>query len=230
MAKNSKEVQTKADAKRANKREKRTRNWTFLVYPDSAPENWHDIINGDIIPWVESPLHMGENDPQNEGEEKPHWHVIVFYSCVKTFGQVRELTERLNAPIPQMVENTRSMVRYMAHLDQGDKEQFSPQEIICHGGADIGRHLKPLASEELALIAEMQEWVDDNYCLEFFQLGQHAKVERYDDWYPSLVKGSSYIRAYIQSRRNYAKDCQKERAIEQEERRKNTDLKELKET
>lgn len=203
---------------------KRTRNWTFLVYPDSAPENWRDIINSDIIPWVESPLHKADNNPQVEGEEKPHWHVVILYSCVKTFEQLKNLTDRLNAPIPQMVENTRSIIRYLAHLDQPDKEQFRSTDIICHNGADISRHLMPLASAELALVEEMQEWINDNDCEEFFKLGEHARTVRYDDWYPLLVKSSSYLRAYIQSRRNWQKDC----AIEAENRRREAEMLEWK--
>ena len=36
----------------------RARAWTFLVYPDSAPENWRDILDTTVcVPWVESPLH-----------------------------------------------------------------------------------------------------------------------------------------------------------------------------
>ncbi|WP_425423122.1 Rep family protein, partial [Segetibacter koreensis] len=27
----------------SEKRDTRTRNWTFFVYPESAPENWRDV-------------------------------------------------------------------------------------------------------------------------------------------------------------------------------------------
>ncbi|WP_261701691.1 replication protein, partial [Staphylococcus equorum] len=29
----------------AQKKDTRTRNWTFFVYPDSAPANWREILN-----------------------------------------------------------------------------------------------------------------------------------------------------------------------------------------
>ena len=35
----------------------RTRNWTVVLYPESAPENWRDILDALHIEWVESPLH-----------------------------------------------------------------------------------------------------------------------------------------------------------------------------
>ena len=84
------------DAKRAG----RTRNWTCVVYPESAPNNWRDFIDELHIEWVESPLH--DRDFNADGEpKKPHWHVILLYDCVKTFEQVKGLTDKLNAPIPQ---------------------------------------------------------------------------------------------------------------------------------
>ena len=34
----------------------RTRNWNVIVYPESAPENWRQIIDDLHIEWAESPL------------------------------------------------------------------------------------------------------------------------------------------------------------------------------
>lgn len=47
----------------------RTRNWCAVVYPDSAPENWRDILDGQHICWVESPLHDQDVNP-GTGEVK----------------------------------------------------------------------------------------------------------------------------------------------------------------
>ena len=33
--------------------ETRTRTWTFVLYEDSAPENWRDIIDELHVEWVE---------------------------------------------------------------------------------------------------------------------------------------------------------------------------------
>jgi hypothetical protein len=39
------------------KANKRSTDWTFIVYPDSAPVDWRDIIDSEHISWNESPLH-----------------------------------------------------------------------------------------------------------------------------------------------------------------------------
>ncbi|MEE5905358.1 Rep family protein, partial [Streptococcus pneumoniae] len=52
------------------------RDWTFLVYPESAPENWRTILDETFMRWVESPLH--DKDVNADGEiKKPHWHILL---------------------------------------------------------------------------------------------------------------------------------------------------------
>lgn len=53
------------------KKDGRTRNWTFVLYPDSAPDNWRQILDDKHIEWIESPLH--DKDVNANGEpKKPH--------------------------------------------------------------------------------------------------------------------------------------------------------------
>ena len=153
------------DAKRAG----RTRNWTCVVYPESAPNNWRDFIDELHIEWVESPLH--DRDFNADGEpKKPHWHVILLYDCVKTFEQVKGLTDKLNAPIPQKCGGVKGLVRYMAHLDNPEKAQYSIGDIVGHGGVDIASLLKPSSSERYQLIAEMMDFVQEQNILEMEDL------------------------------------------------------------
>ena len=49
--------------KESKKKDVRARTWTFVQYPESAPENWRDILDGYHIPWVESPLHDRSEEP-----------------------------------------------------------------------------------------------------------------------------------------------------------------------
>ena len=55
----------------------RARAWTFIVYPDSAPTNWRDILDSKCIPWVESPLHDPDPDAPPEEARKKHYHVSL---------------------------------------------------------------------------------------------------------------------------------------------------------
>lgn len=183
-------------------KETRTRNWTIVVYPDSAPENWRDIIDEWHIEWVESPIH--DKDMNADGTpKKAHWHVLLMFGSVKAYEQVIELIEPLNCPIPKKCHNAKSLVRYMAHLDNPDKVQYDSAAIVAHGGVCIADLLKPSSSERYTYIREMCEWCNENDCTEFMDLMNYAMVERMEDWFPLLCDNSSYVMTqFLKSKRH----------------------------
>lgn len=193
-------------AEEKSKKETRTRTWTIVVYPDSAPGNWRDIIDELHIEWVESPLH--ENDVNADGElKKPHWHVLLMFGGVKSYEQVQELCWSLNAPIPQRCHNAKAMVRYMAHLDNPEKFRYNISDIISHGGVDIADLLKPSSSEIYTMVREMIAFVRDNEIDEFQDLMDYAAEFRSDDWFPCLCDRCTYVLGqYIKSQRHRKKD------------------------
>lgn len=186
-------------------KETRTRNWTIVLYPESAPDNWRDIIDDMHIEWIESPLH--DKDINANGEvKKPHWHVLLMFGSVKSFSQVKELTVKLNAPIPEKCHNSKAMVRYMAHLDNPDKAQYDISKIVSHGGVDIFEMLRPNASERYSLIGEMIIFIRQHCIIEFQDLLDYALVNRNDDWFPLLCDNSAFvITNYIKSQRHSSK-------------------------
>ena len=187
--------------KKTNK-DTRTRNWTIVVYPDSAPENWRDILDEMHIEWVESPLHDKDTNPNGEAK-KPHWHVLLMFGGVKAYEQVIELIEPLNCPTPTRVHNCKSLIRYMAHLDNPDKVQYDISKIVAHGGVDVMDLLKPSSSERYTFIKEMQAWCREFDITEFSDLMDYAASERLDDWYPLLCDNCAFVmNQYLKSRRH----------------------------
>lgn len=178
----------------------RTRNWSIILYPDSAPENWRDVIDEMHIEWIESPLH--DKDLNATGEaKKAHWHILLMFGGVKSYEQVRELTDILNCPSPQKCHNSKALVRYMAHLDNPEKVQYDVNAIRGHGGVDIAEMLRPSSSERYALIKEMIVFIKDNNILEFQDLMDYASEQRFDDWFPLLCDNSAFVIG------NYIKSC-----------------------
>lgn len=185
------------------KKDDRTRNWTFIVYPESAPENWIEILNGEQVPFVVSPLH--DNDVNADGElKKPHWHVMVMFQGNKSFNQIKVITDKLNSPVPQKVSNVKGMVRYFVHLDNPEKYQYSKKDIRVFGGAEIEKHLTSASeqkNERYDGIREMCKFVDEHGIIEFSDLMAYAMDNR-ADWFELLCDNSAYvIGLYIKSRR-----------------------------
>lgn len=179
----------------------KTRNWTFLVYPDSAPENWREILDEEAVPWLESPFH--EFDLNADGTpKKPHWHVILIFDGPKTYSRVCKMIAPLNGPIPKMVQSLKGMTRYLAHLDNPEKYQYDFNLVVAHGGVDIKDCLKPTSGEKMQMIREMQIFCEENHIIEFCDLCDYAREEHFDDWFYSLINDSTYFMSqYLKSRR-----------------------------
>lgn len=182
------------------KKETRTRNWTIVLYEDSSPDNWRDILDDMHIEWIESPLH--DKDINADGEvKKIHRHILLLFGGVKTYNQVKELIEPLKCPIPQRCHNAKAMVRYMAHLDNPDKAQYNINDIIGHGGVDVAELLRPSSSERYTLLDEMMQFIKENEIVEFQDIVDYARTFKRDEWFPLLCDNSTIVIS------NYIKSC-----------------------
>ncbi len=188
----------------------RTRNWTFIVYPESAPDGWEEILNGEHLEWIKSPLHDKDINPTGE-QKKAHYHVLVLFQGVKTFEQVKALIAPLNCTIPTVCQNVKGLVRYMAHLDNPEKAQYSLSDIVAYGGVDLSEYLKPSKTERYLYIKEMLGFIDYNGITEFKDLMDYAMTERPNDWFQLLCDNSAYVvQQYIKSCRHYGQNTRRE--------------------
>lgn len=194
-----------AGSKSSGNKSNRTRNWDIIVYPESAPENWRDILDDLHIEWVESPLHDQDVNPSTGEHKKEHYHVCLLFPGLKTFEQVCDLIAPLRCPIPQRTLSVKGTVRYMAHLDNPDKHQYDPGRIVAHGGLDLADLLRPTASERYGMIRDMCQFVRDNGITEFQDLMDYAMAYEFDTWFPALCDSCAYVVGqYIKSQRHRA--------------------------
>ena len=87
------------------------RNWAFVAYPESLPEDWKELLKLSGLQGAISPLHDKDVNPDGE-HKKAHYHIIVIYGAPTTYNNVLNFTRKLNATIPQALENVRGMYRY----------------------------------------------------------------------------------------------------------------------
>ena len=185
-------------------KDNRTPNWNFILYPESAPEKWREIIDETKIEWVESPLH--DKDKNEDGtDKKHHYHVTLLYPGKKSFEQVEELINSLNAPIPIKCQSVKGSIRYMVHKDHPDKYQYSWSEIVCHGGADLSALCAPTATERLQIQKDILNFIRDNGLCEFSDLIDSIEKMGNDEWLNvSLNYSTISINAYLRSCRHKA--------------------------
>lgn len=159
----------------------KSRSWSIIVYPESTPKDWREILDNEHIEWVESPLHDKDTNPDGE-IKKAHWHILLIYDGPTTFNNVLGLAEKLNAPIPQKVASARGLVRYMIHMDNPEKYQYDRSEIVGHGGVDIESFFNLTATNRLDVLKEISLYIKENQVTSFADLVFYA-IENNDDWF-----------------------------------------------
>jgi hypothetical protein len=182
----------------------RTRTWTIILYPDSMPENFRNIIDEEHIQWIESPLHDKDTLPNGE-LKKAHIHILLMFTGVKSYEQVKQLTDSLNGPIPKICHDARAMVRYFTHMDSPDKAQYSKTDVVGHGGADVEEMFKPSSSERYTRIKQMIAYIKEYNIMEFQDIMDYSVSNEFDTWFPLLCDNSAIIiDKYIKSQRHRA--------------------------
>lgn len=145
------------------------RYWAFVLYPESAPENWREILQQTGLSICVSPLH--DKDINSTGEKKKaHYHIILCYSGPTTFKCVKAITDSLNQPIPIALEQVRGYFRYLTHKDNPEKYQYDEKEITTINDFDIDNYNDLSASQINAIKIEIQRIIRDNDIFEYCDL------------------------------------------------------------
>lgn len=161
------------------------RDWTFIVYPESAPENWRDILDETHLRWIESPLH--DKDVNGDGEiKKAHWHILLSYDGPVTLKAVEKISSQLNCPEPRKVGSGKGLVRYMIHKDNPEKFQYSIDEIVAHNGADVASYFELTATNKLLLMKEIVRYIVENKIDNYADFLMVA-IEHSDDWFDIAI-------------------------------------------
>lgn len=64
-----------------------------VVYSESAPEGWEEILKLKGISWARSPLHDSDINPTGE-PKKAHYHIILSFPGLTTDKTVNDIKQR----------------------------------------------------------------------------------------------------------------------------------------
>lgn len=186
--------------------EDKNRHWTFLVYPESAPNNWKEILQETGCQIAISPLHDKDENPDNE-LKKPHFHILICFPGPTTFRKVNTLCSQLNSPIPKRVLSIIGIYRYLTHLDNPEKYQYNEEDIVVLNGFDIKEYNGLTTSQTLVIKKAIQKLIIDNHLTEYSDLMDYIIDNLSNDFYQVASNNTLFFDRYLSSRRNKIRDA-----------------------
>lgn len=163
--KSNMDLQKKQDSGASDKQDAlKGRHFAYVVYPESAPADWIEQLQQTGLSFVVSPLHDKDVDPTGT-LKKPHYHVIISWGNTTTYRAARGLCDKIRCPRPQMLKSPNAMYRYMQHLDNPDKYQYTNIPTTYNGW------VRPLnAADVVQLKREIWGMVYTQDCQEYGEL------------------------------------------------------------
>ncbi|MBQ5447162.1 MAG: replication protein [Lachnospiraceae bacterium] len=178
---------------------KRTRNYGTVVYPDSAPQDWQNILAEQFIPALISPLHDKDTNPDNNEQKKAHYHVMIMFDSVKTKEQAIEVFRSIGGVGCEVIQSRRGYARYMCHMDNPEKFQYKQDDVRALGGADY-IDIIGLVTDKYKAIGEMIDYCKEYNIYSYSDLLEYCRMERFD-WFRVLCdNGTVVMKEYLKSR------------------------------
>ena len=188
-------------------KEKRSNKWAFLLYQESAPEHYLDVLENMHIPFVLSPWHDKDINKETGEFKKAHKHGALYFDSLKSYSQVSELlTNNLNTPAHvEPVMSPKGMYDYFTHAENPEKTLYDINKIETGCGFDLDKFLINNNSDEfLSMVIDI---IEERNFTEFNNLVRYARTE--NPLLLDLIIDKTYFFAkYLDSRRHsgYGKD------------------------
>ena len=112
----------------------KARHWAGVIYPESMPSNWKDIITESHVPCVVSPLHDKDVNPDGT-PKKPHYHIMFCFPNTTTGTSASHILAQLGSSLHAVrVMSAVGNYRYLTHKDNPEKAQYSEGDIMTFNG------------------------------------------------------------------------------------------------
>lgn len=176
------------------------RNWTFVLYPESAPKDWLEQLKLSGLMSAISPLHDKDLNPTGE-PKKAHHHVLLVYSGPTTYNAVAKFTASLNSTVPQALESVRGMYRYFSHKDNPEKYQYDEGDIVTVNGFNIADLVELTKSEVNEIKKNVLQLIREVGICEYAGLVDFLVDNELWAEYDVAINNTLFFNTYITSRR-----------------------------
>lgn len=207
----SKQTTTNTNINTPKAPEPRYRNWGLVLYPESAPSNWEEILIEEGVPFAYI-LHDKDQYVDENGEiklKKAHYQIIMKYKNQKTKAQMADLTKRklkVSSPAPIPLGSLEASARDLLHLDQRSplQHKYDLSEVQVILGLDFQYLIRPTKTEQNAIMRDIRHIIREHEINEISDLWDF--LDEINPFYSMVLDAKTYaISSYINSCRHKPK-------------------------
>lgn len=184
----------------------KARYFTFLLYPESIPNDWSQRLELMGVPIAISPLH--DKDKSNvEGQtyKKAHYHVVYVAKNPVTTDSVRKRIQRVLgarsvSKVQIVVQSMENMYLYLTHESKDaiakNKHKYSKRDITLLNNFDIDRYVTLDVEDKDDMLNDVCDLIDDHNLANMRELRRFVKLHGIEYGLPSMKIINSVLRAH----------------------------------
>ena len=184
----------------------KARYFTFLLYPESIPEDWELQLELLDIPIAISPLHDKDlSSIEGQKYKKPHYHVIYVAKNPVTAESVRlkikrSLGDKSIAKVQIVATSMENMYLYLTHESKDaiakKKRVYDKKDIKLLNNFDIDRYITLDAEDKDDMLNDVCDLIDENGLANIRELRRFVKTRGAEHNLPSMKIINSVLRSH----------------------------------
>ena len=182
----------------------KARYFTFLLYPESIPQDWQTKLESLGVPIAISPLHnQDKSNVEGQLYKKAHYHVIYIAKNPVTADSVRNkikraLGDKSVAKVQIVVQSVENMYLYLTHDSKDavakNKHKYQKADITLLNNFDIDRYITLDAEDKDDLLNVILKFIKDYQLVNMFDLIDAVNAHGNDLGLPSMNVINSIIK------------------------------------
>lgn len=184
----------------------KARYFTFLLYPESIPQDWQMKLESMGVPIAISPLHDKDlSSVKGQKYKKAHYHVIYVSKNPVTAESVRLKIKRILgdksvAKVQVVVQSMENMYLYLTHESKDaiekHKHKYAKSDITLLNNFDIDRYVTLDVEDKDDMLNDVCDLIDDHNLANMRELRRFVKLHGIEYGLPSMKIINSVLRAH----------------------------------
>lgn len=184
----------------------KARYFTFLLYPESIPENWEIELESIGVPIAISPLHDKDlSSVEGQKYKKAHFHVIYVAKNPVTSDSVRKkirgiLGDNSVAKVQIVSQSMENIYLYLTHESKDaiskNKYKYNKRDIKLLNNFDIDRYITLDVEDKDDMLNDVCDLIDEHGLANIRELRRFIKEHGTEYNLPSMKIINSVLRSH----------------------------------